>query len=154
MPITLGCSAHASSWSGPFERLLGGPMRMHADRAPDVGIGLGDRHHLLERVEPGADRLHDPDAGGARPGEHAVPFLRERRKVQMAVAVDQHRHLDVHVEVDDFGASGAVPKASVSASAGGSAAERRRSAAESRSRRSALAAPREPRVRASCGTAS
>ena len=36
MPITFGCAAQASSWRRVLERLLGRPMRMHADRAADA----------------------------------------------------------------------------------------------------------------------
>ena len=31
-------------------------MRMHTDRAPDVVMALGNRPHLVELIEPRADR--------------------------------------------------------------------------------------------------
>ena len=73
------------------EGLLGRPVGMHPDRAVDAGIRLGDRQHLLEGAKAGADGLDDGDASRLRPGDHGIALLGQRRKVQMAVAIDQHR---------------------------------------------------------------
>src|SRR5690606_33267377 len=73
------------------QRLLGRTMWMHPDRAVDLAVRLRDRQHLRERLEAGADGLHEPDAGRTRPGEHRVALLGEPREIEMAVAIDQHR---------------------------------------------------------------
>ena len=72
-------------------RVVGRLVRMRADRAPDIVIGFGDRPHRRELVEPGADRQHRADAGGARPGDHRIALGGEIREIEMAMAVDEHR---------------------------------------------------------------
>ncbi len=63
--------------AGVVERLLRGVVRMHAERAVDALIGLGEREHRLDAGEPGADRLHHLDAGGAGARADPCPILRE-----------------------------------------------------------------------------
>ena len=81
----------ASSGAGSVERLLGRPVRVHADRAVDPRIGLGDREHAIETC-----RARVPivcitcDAGRTGAREDRLALLGERREVEMAVAVDQH----------------------------------------------------------------
>ena len=57
-------------------RMVGRFVGMGADRAPDIVIGLGDRAHRRELVEPRADRQHRADAGGAGAGEHRIALGR------------------------------------------------------------------------------
>ena len=54
-------------------------------------IALGDRAHLGEFVEPGADRQHGPDPGRPRARDHRLALGGEIGEIEMAVAVDQHR---------------------------------------------------------------
>ena len=69
---------------------LVGVMRMGADRAIDVGKPLGDGEQPAEPLDPGrdGDDAADPRRLGAR--DDAVEILGEIRKVEMAVAVDEH----------------------------------------------------------------
>ena len=64
---------------------------MGADRAPDVGVGHGEGVGRLEGRELVADVDHQADAGRAGAGDHRVAVLVELRRVQVDVAVDQHR---------------------------------------------------------------
>ncbi len=75
---------------GAQRRVVGCLVRVDADRAPDVGIRLGDRPHPGELIEAGPDRQHRPDPGGAGTRDDRVPLLGEIRKIEMAMAVDQH----------------------------------------------------------------
>ena len=74
-------------------RMIGRLMRMGPDRAPDPVMRLGDRPHRRELVEAGADRQHRADPGGAGARDHRVALGGEIRKIEMAMAVDQHRPL-------------------------------------------------------------
>ena len=66
-------------------------VRMGADRAIDVRKALRDRQHLgvplRTRVEIVTMRA---DAGRLRARHHGVELVREIRKIEMAMAVDQH----------------------------------------------------------------
>jgi hypothetical protein len=65
-------------------------MRMSADRAIDGGKPLGDGEQPAETFDPGRDRddTADPRRLGAR--DNGVEILGKIRKVEMAVAVDEH----------------------------------------------------------------
>ena len=71
--------------------LLLGLVRMHADRAPDIGVALGDGRAPVELVEPRADGQHAGHAGRAGARQHARLVAGKLGKVEMAVAVDQHQ---------------------------------------------------------------
>src|ERR1700746_1366859 len=75
---------------GEQRRVIGSLMRMRPDGAPYIIIGLGDRPHLVELVEPRAYREHRFDTGGPGTGDHGASLCREIREVEMAMAVDQH----------------------------------------------------------------
>jgi hypothetical protein len=64
---------------------------MHADRAPNVIVALGNRAHAIERAEARPDREHCSHTGGARAADNGVEFGPEVREVQMAVAVNEHQ---------------------------------------------------------------
>src|SRR5579871_3344880 len=68
--------------------MIGRLMRMGPDRAPNIGIAFGDRANPLKCVEPGRDRQHCADAGGAGAGDDRVALLVEIGKIEVAVAVD------------------------------------------------------------------
>ena len=87
----LGVSRQRDQLIGQQCGMVGGLVRMGADRAPDRVVALGDRADLREMVEPGSDRQHRRDPGGARPGDDRRALRREIREVEMAMAVDQHR---------------------------------------------------------------
>ena len=65
-------------------------MGVGANGAPDVVMGHGDSVDGLERTDLVADRHHEPDAGGARPGDHLGLILGELRRMQIDVRIDQH----------------------------------------------------------------
>ena len=71
---------------------LMGIMRMRTDRAEYVGKFLGDRQHLRQFSHARRDRHHAANTGGACARDNGVQLRREFRKIQMAVAVDEHRH--------------------------------------------------------------
>ena len=71
--------------------LFSGVVRMNADGAINVFVGLGDRPDPVELGQPGADGHHMPDAGGFGALEHGRQLFGEVRIVQMAVAVDEHK---------------------------------------------------------------
>src|SRR5260370_42210080 len=71
--------------------LLLGLVRMNADRAPDIGVPLGDGAHLGELVESRADGQHARDAGGAGARQHAGLVGSKLGEVEMAMTVDQHQ---------------------------------------------------------------
>ena len=67
-----------------------GVMRMGADRAIDVGKALGDVEQSAEPLHPRRDRHDAADAGLRCTRDNAVEIAGKVRKIQMAVAVDQH----------------------------------------------------------------
>src|SRR5665213_570288 len=82
--------------AGQVDELLDGDpllrrrlVRMNADRAPDVGIGLGDRAPRRKLAHLGRDGEHGADSGGAGARDHPGAFLR-RGVIEMAMAVDEH----------------------------------------------------------------
>ena len=90
--------AHHFRMAGQFNQfpnrcpgLFSGVMRMNADGAINVVVGLGDRLDPVELGQPGADGHHMPDAGGLGALEHGRQFFGEVRIVQMAMAVDEHK---------------------------------------------------------------
>ena len=68
-----------------------GVMRMGADRAIDVWKSLGDRQQPAEAPHPRRDGDDAPNAGGRSPRHDGVEVIGEIRKIEMAVAVDEHR---------------------------------------------------------------
>ena len=87
----LGMARRLDQAVGRALPLLLGLVRMDADRAPDVVVALGDGAHLLELVEPRADRQHARHAGRAGARQHARLVAGKLGEVEMAVAVDQHQ---------------------------------------------------------------
>ena len=75
---------------GRCSRVLGRFMGMSSYRAPHVVARFGDGANRRELIEPGADRQHCTDV--SRPGarEDRIMFAGEIRKIEMAMAVDQH----------------------------------------------------------------
>ena len=71
-------------------QFLVGVMRMRADRAVNVGKTLGDRQHIGELAHARRDRDHARDAGRSRARDNGVELVGKIRKIQMAMAVDQH----------------------------------------------------------------
>ena len=65
-------------------------MRMGADRAIDVGKPLGDGEQPAEPLHPGRDGDDAADAGRLGARDDGVEVLGKIRKVEMAVAVDEH----------------------------------------------------------------
>ena len=70
--------------------VVGRFVRMSANRAPDAGIGLGDREHPWKFVEPGCDCQHCSYTGSAGAGNDLSAFVGKVREIQMAMAVNQH----------------------------------------------------------------
>ena len=73
-------------------QFLMGVMRMSADRAKHVGKALGDRQHLGVARNPRRDGHQARDAGCARAVDDSVKLSGKIRKIEMAMAVDQHGH--------------------------------------------------------------
>ena len=69
--------------------LLGGVVRMRADRAIDLVMRLGDRQHAGEALHPRRDRHHAADACSDRARDHRIALLGEVREIEMAMAVDE-----------------------------------------------------------------
>ena len=67
-----------------------GVMRMGADRAIDVRKLLGDRQQPAETPHPRRDGDDAPDPGSGRSCDDGVEILGEIRKIEMAMAVDEH----------------------------------------------------------------
>jgi hypothetical protein len=65
-------------------------VRMGADRAPDVRL-VGQGAHGRIVGHPVADVDHQGDAGGAGAGDDRRAVRVELRRMQVDVAVDQHR---------------------------------------------------------------
>ncbi len=72
-------------------QLLVRVMRMGADRAVDVRKALGDGEHLGVPFDPRRDGDDTRDAGRLRARNHGIELAGEIGKIEMAVAVDQHR---------------------------------------------------------------
>src|SRR5262249_13099946 len=85
MPRALGKLAR-----GDIE-LLVGVMRMGPDRAEHVLEPLGDRQHLAMPAHAGRDRYNFRQTGGLRPRDDRIELGGTIRKIEMAMAVDQHR---------------------------------------------------------------
>ena len=68
-------------------------VRMGADRAVHIGKSLGDRQYAGKALHAGRDRDHARQSGGAAARHDRVKLAGEVRKIQMAVTVDQHRHI-------------------------------------------------------------
>src|SRR5260221_1810595 len=64
-------------------------MRVDADRAPDIGIALGDGAHRRELTHLGADGEQRPDPCPPRARQDRRALLR-RGVIEMAMAVDEH----------------------------------------------------------------
>jgi hypothetical protein len=70
--------------------LFVGVMRMGANRAIDIVEPLGDCEQFAEPPDPRRDRDHASDASLCCPRHDPFEIIGEVRKVQMAMAVDQH----------------------------------------------------------------
>ena len=75
--------------------LLVGLMRMSADRAINLGIARGDRQQRIEAANTGGDGDDAPYPGRPRTRDDAVEVVGELGKIEMAMAVDKHRGLQV-----------------------------------------------------------
>ena len=67
-----------------------GVMRMGADRAIDVGKSIGDLEQRAKPPHPRRDGDDAPDPGSVRSRDDAVEIFSEIRKIEMAMAVDEH----------------------------------------------------------------
>ena len=89
---TIGSAAMRDKLVGGHVRLLGGVVRMRADRAVDALVALDASpsapRNARTRVEM---RDHRADAGRPRARDDRVAIGVEVGKVEMAVAVDEHR---------------------------------------------------------------
>ena len=65
-------------------------MRMNPDRTMDVGRALGYGEHARELRQLGADGEEVAHAGRPRARQHRIELGCELRKIEMAVAVDEH----------------------------------------------------------------
>ena len=74
---------------GDLEFLVG-VVRMRADRAIDVGKAFGDSQHIGEPMYARRDRDHARNPGRASAHDNVVKLVGKIRKIQMAMAVDQH----------------------------------------------------------------
>ena len=70
-------------------KLLGGVVRMRADRAIDLVMRLGDLKHAGKALHARRDRHHAADAGCDRARDHRIALLGEVGKIQVAMAVDE-----------------------------------------------------------------
>jgi len=68
-------------------------VRMGADGAIDFFESLSDSKDLVKSLHARRDGHHAADAGGQGAGDDGRPLLGEVRKVEMAVAVDEHQAL-------------------------------------------------------------
>ena len=87
----LGMPRQPDQFVGGHSVFLIGVVRMGADRAIDVWKPLGDRKELTEAPHPSRDGDDAPDSCSRRPGHDALEIIGEVRKIQVAVAIDQHR---------------------------------------------------------------
>src|SRR5437868_10739158 len=69
--------------------VIGRFVRMHTDRAPDIGMRFGNRAHRRKLVEPRANRHHRADPGGTGALDDSLALWREVGEIEMAMAVDQ-----------------------------------------------------------------
>ncbi len=68
-----------------------GVVRMGADRAIDVWKPLGDRKEFAETPHPRRDGDNASDPCSRRPRHDGVEIIGEVRKIQVTVAIYQHR---------------------------------------------------------------
>jgi hypothetical protein len=87
----LGGAGAGHEIAGGDVQLLMRVMRMRADRAIDVREALGDGEKIGLARHAGRDCDHARDAGGAGALDHRLTVGVELRRVQVDVAVDQHR---------------------------------------------------------------
>ena len=71
--------------------LLGGIVRMRADRAEYIVMRLDDVFQFVEAMHARGDGHDQSDACRPRALEHGVEIGAEFGKIEMAMAVDQHR---------------------------------------------------------------
>src|SRR5262249_9347637 len=86
--LGMACGLHESIWC--TLPLLLRLVRMYANRAPDVGMALGDAPHEAELAQPRTNGQHPRDAGSAGARQDARLVACELGEVEVAVAVDQH----------------------------------------------------------------
>ncbi len=70
--------------------LVGGLVRMDADRAENIVVGFGDRAHGVEVAQLRADGQHRFDARRFGARHDARKILLQVGIVEMAMAVDEH----------------------------------------------------------------
>ena len=88
----LGMARRRHQVGGRNIELLVGVMRMGSHRAVDVGESLRNRKQIALLLHPRGDCHHAPHAGILGAADNGVELAGEIRKVEMAVAVDQHGH--------------------------------------------------------------
>jgi len=86
----LGMPRQLDQFVGGYIFLIG-VVRMGADRAIDIRKALGDRKELAETPHPGRNGDDEPDPCGRSAGHDAVEIVGEIRKIQVTVAIYQHR---------------------------------------------------------------
>ena len=69
---------------------LVGLVRVRADGAEHVVVAIGDREQRVEPAHARRDRHDAADARRARAADDAVEVIGEIRKVEMAMAIDEH----------------------------------------------------------------
>jgi hypothetical protein len=67
-----------------------GVMRMRANRTLDVRKVLCDRQQPAETPHSGRDGDDAPDPGGVRSRDDAVEIFGKVRKIEVAMAIDEH----------------------------------------------------------------
>ena len=80
-------------------RLLGGLMRVGADREEHVVELLGDAARPVGAGDAGRDGDHPANTSRPRPFDDPRQVLRKIRKVEMAVAIGQHQGSRVRLDV-------------------------------------------------------
>src|SRR5690606_22449104 len=66
-------------------------VRVRADRAEHILVGLGNAADAIELTYPCRDRHHQAHAGLDRAGDDRVSLFLKVGEVEVAMAVDEHR---------------------------------------------------------------
>src|ERR1700748_3307066 len=74
-------------------------MRMRSDRTIDVREPSGDIEQCSEPADPRRNRYDASDAGGFGPGDDSIEIIGKIGKIEVAMAVDQHRLLTIQAAV-------------------------------------------------------
>ena len=89
MPTNLGWRAQGDQFVHGGKGLFGGAHRMGAGGVEHAVMRLGNGADLGFVAQPGADRHHARDAGGAGAGQNLRHFAVEIGEIEVAVAVDK-----------------------------------------------------------------